>query len=306
MTSRIRYTLILTLVLSLPFGLRAQTLPLLYNPTDARTMALGGAGVALEADAWAVDANMAAAALSAKDFAGGVAYSYWAPGLLPDNRFSAGGWFRTGAFAVGVSGKGNFSQLTELYGPAGEPAGSFSPRDLSVALGGAWMPVPGVAFSATARFISSVLGEQVQGTAFCADLAIHYAFGPIRAGFSASNLSGPIFYGNTSYPLPARIRGGATYSNLWIDATLEAEYLAQAGMMATLGVEGRPLEQAGQPRSWLALRAAFHYGPADKGLPSFGSAGIGLNFSGLEIDFGVLFGSPVLGGSLCAGLSYGF
>ena len=74
MTSRIRYTLILTLVLSLPFGLRAQTLPLLYNPTDARTMALGGAGVALEANAWTVDANMAAAALSASR-AGGMVCS---------------------------------------------------------------------------------------------------------------------------------------------------------------------------------------------------------------------------------------
>jgi hypothetical protein len=303
---RTRFALTLILLVSLPLGLGAQALPLIYNPTDARTASLGGAGVALHANAWAIDANLAAAALSKQSFAAGLAYSYWMPGLLPDSRLSFGGWYQSGAFAFGLSGKGNFSQPADLYGPESEPRESVSPRDLSLALGAAWMPVPGLALSVTGRFISSVLGEQVRGTAFCADLALQYAYGPVRAGFSASNLSGPILYGDTRYPFPARIRGGATYTNLWIDATLEAEYLAQAGMMATVGIEGRPLEQVGQPRSWLALRAAYHYGPADRGLPAFASAGIGLYFSGLELDLAVLFASPALSGTVSAGLSYSF
>lgn len=303
---RKRFALALILLVSLPAGLGAQTLPFLYNPPDARSAALGGAGVALRADAWAADANLAAAALGRETFAAGLSYNYWMPNLLPDNRLSFGGWYRSGAFAFGLSAKGSFSQAANLYGPEGEPLESVSPRDFSMALGAAWMPVPGLALSLTGRFVSSVPGEPVRGTAFCADLALQYAYGPVRAGFSASNLSGPIRYGDTSYPFPARIRGGATYTNLWIDATLEAEYLAQAGMMATVGIEGRPLEQVGQPRSWLALRAAYHYGPADRALPAFASAGIGLYFSGLELDLAVLFASPVLTGTLSAGLSYSF
>lgn len=303
---RTRFALALILLVSLPAGLGAQTLPFLYNPTDARSAALGGAGVALRADAWAADANLAAAALGRETFAAGLSYSYWMPNLLPDNRLSFGGWYRSGAFAFGLSAKGSFSQAANLYGPEGEPLESVSPRDFSMALGAAWMPVPGLALSLTGRFVSSVPGEPVRGTAFCADLSLQYAYGPVRAGFSASNLSGPIRYGDTSYPFPARIRGGATYNNLWVDVTLEAEYLAQAGMMATVGIEGRPLEQVGQPRSWLALRAAYHYGPADRGLPAFASAGIGLYFSGLELDLAVLFASPVLTGTLSAGLSYSF
>ena len=299
-----RITTILLLLLAL--GASAQTLPLLYNPTDPRAMALGGAGVAMDADAWAADANLAASALSPRTFAAGVAYDHWAPSLLPDSRVSFSGWYRAGAFAFGLSGKGSFAQAAEYYGPAGEPLGSASPRDLALALGAAWRPVPGIAFAVNARVVSSALDQQRAGTAFCADIALQYADGPVRAGISASNLGTAIRYGDASYPLPARIRGGASYNNLWIDATLEAEYLSQAGMMATVGIEGRPLEQAGQPRSWLALRAAFHYGPADRGLPSFGSAGIGLYFSGLSVDLAVLFGSPALGGSLCAGLSYSF
>lgn len=299
-----RITTILLLLLAL--GARAQTLPLLYNPTDPRSMALGGAGVALDAHAWAADANLAAAALSAQTFAAGVAYDYWAPTPLPDQRVAMGGWYRSGALAFGLSGRGSFARPTEGAGPAGEPLAGFAPYDLALALGAAWMAVPGLAFSASARIVSSALAESLTGTAFCADIALQYAYGPVRAGIAATNLGGSIRFGEDTAPMPALVRGGATYSTLWVDATAELSYLAQAGLMATAGLEARPLEQAGQPRSWLTLRAAYHYGPADRGLPAFGSAGIGLFFSGLSIDLAVLFASPTLGGSVCGGLSYSF
>ncbi len=297
--------LIIFLLLVLPLA-KAQTVPLLYNPTDTRAMALGGAGVALGADAWAADKNLAAAALSAQTFAGGFSYDYWAPNLEPDQRLALGGWYRSGAFAFGLSAKGSFAQPAAMTGPAGEPLDSFSPYDFSVALGGAWMAVPGLAFSASARIVTSALGPQASATAVAADLGLQYAYGPVRAGFAVANVGSPLRYGDTACPLPALVRGGASYNNLWVDATLELDYLAQAGLMATVAVEGRPLEQVGQPRSWLTLRAAYHYGPADRGLPSFGSAGIGIWFSDVEIDFSVLFASPALGGSLCAGVSYSF
>ena len=300
-----RTTTILLLLL-LALGARAQTLPLLYNPTDPRSMAMGGAGVALDANAWAADANLAAAALSTQTFAAGVAYDYWAPTPLPDQRVAMGGWYRSGALAFGLSGRGSYARPTEGAGPAGEPLAGFAPYDLALALGAAWMAVPGLAFSASARIVSSALAENLTGTAFCADIALQYASGPVRAGIAAANLGGNIRFGEVATPLPALVRGGVTYTSLWADVTGEVTYLAQAGLMATAGVEARPLEQAGQPRSWLALRAAYHYGPADRGLPAFGSAGIGLYFSGLTIDLAVLFGSPTLGSSLSAGLSYSF
>ena len=170
-----KIALVLTVLSALSLPLRAQTLPLLYNPTNPRAMALGGADVALGADAWAVDGNFAAAALSVSSFALGAAYDRWAPVLGADNRFNLGGWYRSEALAFGLSAKGSFAQETSLSGPAGEPLGSFAPRDLAFALGGAWMAVPGLAFSATARVVSSKLDTQTSGTAFCADLAIQYA-----------------------------------------------------------------------------------------------------------------------------------
>lgn len=302
-----RKTVSLLLILfALSLSGRAQTLPLLYNPANPRAMALGGADLALGADAWAVDGNFAAAALSDSQFAMGAAYDRWAPELGADNRFNLGGWYRSEALAFGLSAKGSFAQETNLSGPAGEPLGSFSPRDLAFALGGAWMAVPGLAFSATARVVSSRLDAQTSGTAFCADLAIQYASGALAAGVSATNLGASIRYGEQAWPLPSLVKGGVAYRSLWVDVCAELDYLARSGVMAGLGIEARPLEQPGEPRSWLILRAAYHYGPADKGLPAFGAAGIGLLFEGVELDFGVLFASPELGKSLSAGLSYSF
>ena len=301
-----RKTVLLLLILCISLSGRAQTLPLLYNPANPRALALGGADLVLGADAWAVDGNFAAAALSDSQFAMGAAYERWAPELGADNRFNLGGWYRSDALAFGLSAKGSFAQAANLSGPSGEPLGSVVPRDLAFALGGAWMAVPGLAFSATARVVSSKLDAQTSGTAFCADLAIQYASGPLAAGVSATNLGASIRYDGQAWSLPSLVKGGVAYRSLWADVSAELDYLAHCGVMAGIGVEARPLEQPGEPRSWLILRAAYHYGPADKGLPAFGAAGIGLLFEGVELDFGVLFASPELGKSLSAGLSYSF
>lgn len=303
---KMKRTLLFLLLTATGILLHAQTLPLLYNPTDPRSLAMGGAGVALEADAWALDNNFAAAALSTKTFTSGVTYLRWAPNPSPDDRFAAGGWYRMDRLAIGLSAKGSFSQPYDIVSPSGKTTGRFEPRDLSLAVGAAWMPYPGLSLSAGARMVSSSLGEELSGLAVCGDLAVQYAYGPVRAGLSAANLGAPIRYGDTSYPLPALVRGGFTYGSLWVDGTVEIAYLFRTGMTASIGVEARPLEQTGQPRSWLTLRAGYHLGAENRGLPSFGSCGIGLYFSGLSIDFSLLFASPTLGMSLCAGVSYSF
>lgn len=294
-----RKTVLLLLALAASQLLRAQALPLLYTPTDPRSAALGGAGVALEADAWAEDVNLAAAALSPKAFALGAAYTRWAPRPAADNRFSAGGWYRHERWALGFTAKGAYAPAYDRVSAQGKPLTPFQPRDLSVSLGVAWSVAPGFALSADARLVSSVLDEGVTGTAVCASVGMAYASEHFQAGLSASHLGGQIQYGTTTADLPLLIRGGGAYVHRLFTVTLEADYLAKAGLMACAGAEFRPVQ-------FVALRAGYHYGPADRGLPSFASCGLGLSFEGLAIDLSVLFASPTLAGSLCAGLSYAF
>ena len=292
--------LLLVCVLSLlAAALGAQSLPLLFNPGDPHAAALGGASVALEADAWALEHNFAAAALADNDLALGAAYGRWAPKPSADNRFSAGGWYRTGQFAFGLSAKGSFAHPYQITTVSGETKGTFSPGDLALAFGAAWSPAPGFAFSATARMISSSLSEEVTGAAFCTDLSALYSEGPVSFGLSAFNLGGKIRYGDNAYALPALVKGGLRYATLDFEATGEVDYLAGAGVMGGVGVEYWPF-------AILALRGGYHFGAADKGLPSFASLGLGLLLEGFGMDVSVLLASPTLAGSVNIGVSYRF
>lgn len=294
-----RKTVFLLLALTASQLLGAQALPLLYTPTDPRSAALGGAGVALDADAWAEDVNLAAAALAPQTFAIGAAYTRWAPKPAADNRFSAGGWYRHNSWAVGFTAKGAYAPAYNRVSPQGETKTPFQPRDLGVSAGLAWSPLPGFALSVDARLVSSVLDEGVSGNTFCATVGLAYNSRHFQAGLTAGNLGGKLMYGNSSASLPLLIRGGGAYVHDFFTVTAEVDYLDQAGVMACAGAEFRPT-------GFIALRAGYHYGPADRGMPSFGSCGIGLAFEGLAIDVSVLFASPTLGGSLCAGLYYAF
>lgn len=292
--------LLLASVLSvLSVSLGAQSLPLLFNPGDPHTAALGGASVALEADAWVLEHNFAAAALTDDLFSFGVAYGYWAPETGADNRFSAGGWYNLGTLAVGLSAKGSFSRPYQVTTAYGEQKEKFNPGDYALALGVAWSPAPGFAFSANARMLSSSLSEEIAGAAFCTDLSAMYRNGPFAAGLSAFNLGGKIQYGDNAYALPTLLKGGLRYALTNFEATAELDYLAGAGVMGGLGVEY-------WPASVFAMRGGWHFGAADKGLPSFASLGLGLLLEGFGMDVSVLLASPTLAGSVNLGLSYRF
>ena len=286
--------------------LGAQTLPFLYIPTDARSAALGGAGVAMDADAWAMDNNLSAAALSNRHFAIGAGYQHWAPAMTADDSFSLDGWYRRNRWAIGLSAKTMLINY-EKFLDTGASMGSSGSSDLSVALGAAWCPVTGFAFSATARFVNSTLSESIYGRAFCADLAMTYAVKGFQLGLSVNNLGSRLQYQikpsyATSYALPAMVRAGLSYSHPIFTVTAEADYLFEGCFMACAGVEVTPV-------SFLSLRAGYHYGPErGKGIPSFGSCGLHLGIAGLGIDVSYWFGNEntSLRGTICAGLSYSF
>ena len=293
-----RVLLILTLALA-PQLLGAQVLPFLYAPTDARSAALGGAGVALDADAWAMDNNLAAAALSKRHFALGVDYERWAPKLGADNRFSVETWFRRNRWAFDLAVKGGTAPETTGTSATGAPLDSFRPTDLSAALGVGWCVARGFAVSADVRLVNSALSPDTRGTTVCGDVSLQYASKSILVGVSANNLGGRIRYGDVDYALPTLLKAGLSYTHPVFTLTAEADYLLQAGLMACVGAEVRPV-------SVLSLRAGYHYGAADKGLPSFGSCGIGLNLQEFVLNAAYLFGSPALGNTFSVGMGYSF
>ena len=294
-------TLLLIWLLAAATGLGAQPLPMLYAPAGPREMALGGAGVALGADAWAAESNFAAAALSASTFAAGASYSLWAPGQQPDHRYAAGAWYRMNRVAAGLSVKGSVSAPYTAASNAGQVAGTYTPQDFAVAAAASFRLADGLSLGVTARYTASKLGESLSGSAFGADVSLCYAGPVLRAGLAVCNLGGSIRYGaGDAYAVPVRLRAALAAVLNALTFTAEAHWDAASGLSAAAGAEYRVL-------SPLALRAGYHFGSADRGLSSFASAGFALSIlQGFCLEAAYLFASPTLGNSFCAGLSYTF
>ena len=286
----------------LALSARAQSLPSLYTPLDTRSMALGGAGAALDAGAMASSTNFAATALDNRNLCIGFVYGQWAPVPEPDHLGGIGGWYRDGRVSFGLAATGAFHPAIEMTDISGRPLGNnYSPVDITLAASGAFLVVPGLGLSATARLISSSLEENASGTAFSFDLDASLAFGGFQGDVGVANLGSPIRYsqdGNGD-ALPSLARAALAWNGRFLSITAQADYLFRYSLSAGAGLECRPLE-------WLSLRAGYHYGAVDWGIPSYAAAGLGLHFLGLSLDFAAAFASAELGGSFNAGLSYSF
>ena len=60
--------------------------------------------------------------------------------------------------------------------------------------------------------------------------------------------------------------------------------------------------------SMIAVRAGYHYGSRENGLPSYASVGVGVKFFGVNVDAAYLIGSPTspLRNTFTVGVGYSF
>ena len=278
---------------------RAQTLPFLLIPSDARPAALGNASVALPGNTFAPDNSMAAAALDNRTAAFGAGYNLWAPQTAKMGVAHLGGWYRTGRLAIGLGGRYCIEQPYDIVSGGGKTVGSYTPKEFSASLGLAYRIAGPFSLGVTARLVSSDLAEKASGTAFGADISAMYAASGFSAAIGVSNLGTPIRYGSTSYAQPMLARAGGAYSAGGFTASLEADYLFAGALMAGLGLEYCIADI-------VSLRGGFHYGDAAKALPTYASLGLGLQYAGIRLDVTFLTASKTLGNSLMVSLGYAF
>ena len=278
----------------------AQSLGFLNVACDAAAAGLAGAGVALDADAWAADNNVASAVLSADKMSVGAGYGMYQPSALSSSVISAAGFARLGSrFALAASFR-NFGEPEYTVTTAdGRSGGSFKPSEMAATLGAAFSVTQTLGVGVNVRMASSSLGADAKASAFCADVAAFYKAGALSAGLSVNNLGGKVNYGGSDYSLPAVVKAGAAYRISGLVASLEADYLLSGAFMAAAGAEYWIADM-------VALRAGYHYGPADAGIPSYASVGLGAKFAGIRLNAAYLLASESLGGTLFLGVGYCF
>lgn len=278
----------------------AQALPSLLVPSNPESAAIAAASVAREANAFAVDNNAAAISLSEKRFAIGASWNFWAPEQAANQIAGFSTYGRFGErIGIGLSGKYVIEKPMDISSASGGILGSFTPSEIIGNLAVSVKLIDGLAVALTGKIINSSIGEGLSGTAFGTDISVAWHRKAISAGAAVCNLGSKISYGKESYSLPTLAKAGAAYTAFGLTASIEADYLFSGALAAGIGLEYN-LFNVG------FLRAGYHYGQQNMGLPSFASAGAGIRFAGLEFAATWLTASKTIGNSLMFGLAYSF
>lgn len=290
-------TVLSLLCVLVPAG--AQSLGFLLLSGDAASSGMAGIGTATSASAYAPDLNMAAAALSAKKMDVAAGYTMWSPSYGKDNIFSAAGYFKfSEKFAIGADWKHFGMPAYDIISAEGRTSGTFSPRDFSIGLGASFQIFKGFSAGVHLKFVSSSLAEKASGSAFGADITLQYQTGGLKAGLAADNLGTKVKYGNNSYAMPMRFRGGVSYTIVGVTAAVEGQ-LADGKFMANFGAQYNF-------KDMLFVRAGYHLGLKDAPIPSYLSVGLGGSFAGVHIDVSYLTASQTLGNTIAVSLGYAF
>ena len=281
-------------------SLSAQSVAFLNINPDPATAGVAGTGIARTADAYALENNIAAAALNGPKMAAAAGFGMWQPKAANSKLISAAGYYRiSDRLALGVQFKDMAYPAYSIVSGDGRVKDSFAPMELTAGLGVAYRLADGFSAGVSLRFISSSLTQEAKASAFGADIALKYEKDAFQAGLSVCNLGTPVNYGGENYAQPGIARLGAAYSIAGLTASVEADYLFAGGLMAGIGLEYTIADI-------VSLRGGFHYGDAAKAIPTYASLGLGVKFAGVHLDAAFLLASKTLGNTLMLGLGYSF
>lgn len=271
-------------------------------PTDARSAAMGGTGVAVMGGDNAIFQNGAIALSADTARKGGVTYTY-APWMRDYESgyslHSLGGYYKINKRNAILLGFRYFG-YPKMDGTGGNASG-IHPKEMAVEAGYAYEVVKNLSVSATFKYLYSDMGKigNSSGASSVAfDLGVFYKQeisnwqgANWSVGAHASNLGPKIKYLTSKEALPAMVKvGGATdlpfsqKHRLILTADLGYR-LSPADVQAfnvSAGAEYICMEH-------FKLRGGYHYGDKDKGDASYTTAGAGVEYAGVHLDFAWLF-----------------
>lgn len=302
---------IMTISVALSFcvsatALKAQVLPSLLLNQDPASLAMGSAGVSSEADAFALETNVASMSFSEKTMSVKAGFGMWQPAYADLKTVGVAGTYRI-SDKIGVGLDFKYLMMPSYSGVTGNGAdirdSEFKPSEYGIAAGFSYAFMDCLSAGLTLRYAGSSLAPEASAKVFAADLGLYFKKNAVSAGLSLNNLGTKAKYSEVAYAQPMLVKLGAGYdlemgtSELFFAA--QADILFAGGIMAGVGCEYAF-------KDMVFARAGYHYGNSANVIPSYGSAGLGLNIAGVTLDFAYLYGSKTLANSMCVSLGYSF
>ena len=299
--------ILLVFVLSfIALGSYAQSLEFLNISSDPYSYSMGGNTLTLDANSFTVTNNASAMAYAEDYMYASVSYMAWQPEILNNNMMGLSGFYRMGKLAVGISGKYYTHTPYDITDNLGFVSEMYTPVELSTEVAAAYKLFLGLSVGANIRYTLSSMIKGGDASALSADISVSYKLKGLMASVAVTNIGSKIDYGYGPYDLPAMAKAGVGYkyginekNTLLVSA--EADYLIyKGGIMAGVGAEYNYDKM-------ISARVGYHYGD-DNAIPSYASAGIGINIFGLSVNGAYImgFGDSPLNGSYILSLGYDF
>ncbi|MDE6858560.1 MAG: PorV/PorQ family protein, partial [Alistipes sp.] len=258
-------------------------LPFLNMPSDARSAGMAGAGTLLPDNPAAIYENAAAALTGTARGGIGIFAGPWTSGFSTDDVLcGAGGYYAPDSKNLVLAGFRRISgPETTMTDALGFPVGSMRSQEWSAEAGYGRLFAGRWAVAVTAHYVRSDSGfdDAVGGVMF----GLHGAYkgrfrnpdkGLWSAGLSLLNCGPSMRIGGKSYPLPLRLRAGASATRIFsrnhtLAGGLEIDCLMQSSIFnASIGAEYTFLRHG-------VIRAGYRMSTAPDGSGSHASAGCG-------------------------------
>lgn len=283
----------------------AQTLPSLVLGQDPASLAVGMAGCASDAGAYAVQNNVAAISLSEKTLDAQIGMGLWQPAYADYKTYGIAAMYRLGKFGFALD-----SRMLRMpaYGGISDNGSEirdaeFAPSELGISAGASYAVMDCLSVGVALRYAGSKLATDASAAVFGADVALYFRKNGIKAGLSVNNLGTKVKYQDKAYAQPMMAKLGAGYDlalgKSALDFMAEVDMLFSGSVMAGAGCEYSFNEM-------VFVKAGYHYGNSVDVVPSYASAGLGVSIFGAKLNFAYLFGSKTLGNSMCLSLGYSF
>lgn len=298
--------LFISILLSLSVMMsNAQAFQFVKSGIDPVSSAMGGVSSVYVKPAYSAFNNLAVCSFSEYLMDVAVGYYDMQPNGTRVRGFNVGGYYCIAdVLGVSVAFSGGKGLAYDQFDMNGNPCGNFTPSEYMVSVGTAYKLGSFLSFGLNAGYARAGMAPENSYSALVSDFFIMSEFSGVRFTLGISDLGTSIkSISGDSYSLPTTLVAGAGYtmhlgeghtvrvateSNLWKECKVSTS-VGASYMFADL----------------VEIRAGYRYGGSTV-IPSYCSAGIGVDVFGLCLDFSYVL--PVihnrLSGSWNIGLSF--
>lgn len=269
-------------------------------PRNPVALSMGGVSALVDNAAWSAFDNVAAVPFFDTDFSAAASWQNWWPSsAVSSNHLNAGASYLVAdKIGVALGATMNRGSKYDVVDAAGRVTGDYTPNDIEAALGVSYKALDFLSVGVGVKYMKSSLASDYSLSALAFDAMLNVKFSGFEAAAGIQSIGGKV----DDWDIPANVIAAVSYGKTLaekhgLSAAAQMNYYLVGGMNVGIGA-------AYCYDGFLSVRAGYNLS-SDGLLPSFASAGLGVNLKGLRVDAAYVLTGPIAGSiSVAIGCSF--